>query len=73
MNQVAISYTPIKCPNNADQAPVEEATTNVTSLRYDVDGGQFIYTWKTPKEPRFCYRVTAYSGSASIVADFLLN
>ncbi len=40
VNQVVISVESIGCPNNADQAPVEETTMDVTSLRYDVDGGQ---------------------------------
>jgi hypothetical protein len=37
---------------------IELVATGATSLTYDATGGQFIYNWKTPKKPGYCYVVT---------------
>lgn len=50
----------ITCPNGdaVSESPIDIVTTGGTSLRYDVDGGQFLQTWQTPRKPGSCYQVT---------------
>jgi alpha-tubulin suppressor-like RCC1 family protein len=37
---------------------IELLDTGATALRYDIESGQFIYHWQTPKKPGYCYTVT---------------
>jgi alpha-tubulin suppressor-like RCC1 family protein len=53
---------------------IELTPTGGTSLRYDTDGGHFIYNWKTPKMPGYCYTVTVtLTSGASLSANFELR
>jgi hypothetical protein len=68
------STSSVQQPLQAQQLPctggiedtVELTATGGTTLRYDSEGGQFIYNWQTPKKPGYCYRVSvvAQDGSA---------
>jgi hypothetical protein len=60
----------IKCADGPGDN-IDLYTTGSTSLRYD--GGQFIFNWKTLKEPGACYRVTVAAGNDEIFADFTLK
>jgi endonuclease G len=37
---------------------IEILAAGDTTLRYDTAAGSFVYNWKTPKKPGFCYVVT---------------
>jgi len=51
---------------------VELTATGGTSLRYG--GGHFIFNWKTPKMPGYCYTITvALTNGASLSANFELR
>lgn len=53
---------------------VEVVSTGGTSLRYDETLGQFVYNWKTPKKPGYCYVVTVtLEDGASLSANFKLK
>ena len=53
---------------------VELTATGATSLRYDTTDGQFIYNWKTPKKPGYCYVVTiTMADGSTISANFKLK
>ena len=53
---------------------VDLLATGGTSLRYDLDEGQFIFNWTTPDTPRECYRVTLTTlDGYSLVAYFRLK
>jgi hypothetical protein len=53
---------------------IELTATGATSLRYDTTDGQFIYNWKTPKKPGYCYVVTVtMADGTSISANFKLK
>jgi hypothetical protein len=43
---------------SADTNDIALVASGSTSLRYDATTGQFIYNWKTPKMPGYCYVVT---------------
>jgi len=67
-------------PLTATQAPcsggptdtIELTATGRTSLRYG--GGHFIFNWKTPKMPGYCYTITvALTNGASLSANFELR
>jgi endonuclease G, mitochondrial len=69
-------------PLTATQAPcsggptddIEILPAGDTTLRYDTTAGQFIYNWKTPKKPGFCYVVTiTLTGGGSLSAKFQLK
>jgi len=51
---------------------IELTATGGTNLRYA--GGRFIFNWKTPKMPGYCYTVTvALTGGGSLSANFELR
>jgi hypothetical protein len=51
---------------------IELTATGRTSLRYG--GGHFIFNWKTPKMPGYCYTITvALTNGASLSANFELR
>ena len=51
---------------------VELTATGGTSLRYG--GGHFIFNWKTPKMPGYCYTITvALTNGESLSANFELR
>lgn len=53
---------------------VEVVSTGGTSLRYDETLGQFVYNWKTPKKPGYCYVVTVtLEDGTSLSANFKLK
>jgi hypothetical protein len=53
---------------------IELTATGKTRLRYDTDGGHFIYNWKTPRMPGYCYTITvALTNGASLSANFELR
>jgi hypothetical protein len=53
---------------------IELTATGGTSLRYDTGGGHFIYNWKTPKMPGYCYTVTVrLTNGTSQSANFQLR
>ena len=48
--------------------------TGATNLRYDASEGQFIYNWKTPRNPGYCYVVTVrLADGSSMRANFKLK
>ncbi|HEU4487916.1 MAG TPA: YDG domain-containing protein, partial [Actinomycetota bacterium] len=53
-----LTATQINCTSGVEDSIEVLAPTNGTSLRYDTNGGQFIYNWQTPKKVGACYRVT---------------
>jgi hypothetical protein len=56
-----------------DMLETEELSSGNTTLRWDDEGEQFVFNWKTPKTPG-CYRVTLIvEGGDSIYADFQLK
>jgi uncharacterized delta-60 repeat protein len=53
---------------------IELLASGATSLRYDATSGQFIYNWKTPQKPGYCYVVTVkLEDGTSISANFKLK
>jgi hypothetical protein len=53
---------------------VELVAAGETTLRYDAADGQFVYNWKTPKRPGYCYVVTVtLADGSSISANFMLK
>lgn len=56
----AVTFTTARtiCSTGAPVDEVETTTTDNTGLRYDTASGQFIQSWKTPKQPGSCYRTT---------------
>jgi len=63
----------INCASGDGDA-IEQYATGQTELRYDLTGGQFIFNWKTPKDPGKCYRVYLETqDGSSISADFRLK
>jgi hypothetical protein len=47
---------------------VEITTTGGTSFRYDVESGQFIQNWQTPKKPGTCWVTTMTTADGSFLA-----
>jgi hypothetical protein len=71
VKQLTAAETP--CSNNATDE-VELVASGATSLRYDTSAGEFIYNWKTPAKPGYCYRVTVtLTDGASESAEFRLK
>jgi alpha-tubulin suppressor-like RCC1 family protein len=53
---------------------IELTATGGTNLRYDTDSRHFIFNWKTPKRPGYCYTITvALTNGASLSANFELR
>jgi parallel beta-helix repeat protein len=53
---------------------IELLATGATSLRYDTTAGQFIYNWKTPQKPGYCYVVTiTLADGSTLSANFKLK
>jgi alpha-tubulin suppressor-like RCC1 family protein len=69
-----LTGTRAPCSNGGLIDEVELAATGGTTLRYDVVSGQFVYNWKTPRQPGYCYtiRVTLTDGT-SRQANFQLR
>ena len=67
-------YAQTSCDATAITDPIETTATGGTSLRYDPIAGQFVYNWKTPKNPGMCYRVTVTTlDGSSLTAYFQLK
>jgi hypothetical protein len=70
----SISYVQTACNAFAATDQIEVTSTEVTSLHYDTESGQFIYKWKTPKTVGNCYRVTMITADgSSLLAYFKLK
>jgi len=68
-----LTATQALCSGGAEDT-IELTATGSTNLRYDSTGGQFIYNWKTPVKPGFCYKVTVTTQDGSkLVAYFKLK
>ena len=53
---------------------IELVATGETTLRYDAGEGRFIYNWKTPKKPGYCYVITVQvAGGSGLTANFRLK
>ena len=53
---------------------IELTATAETSLRYDAASGYFIYNWKTPRMPGYCYTTTVtLTDGTSHIANFQLR
>jgi hypothetical protein len=64
----------IVCGTGVVEDTIETLATGGTSLRYDPVAGQFIFNWKTPKNPGKCYQVTlAFDDGSTLVAYFRLK
>jgi hypothetical protein len=69
-----LSATQINCTNGMEDSIEVLAPTGGTSLRYDTNGGQFIYNWQTPKKVGACYKVTVETKDGiSISARFKMK
>jgi hypothetical protein len=68
-----LTVTSVTCPTLALRVNVATAPAGNTALRYDPVAGQFVYTWKTPKQAG-CLRatITTQDGS-SLSALFQLK
>jgi len=74
INVISLSTKLVACDASAWTDDIETMATGGTSLRYDAVAGQFIYNWKTPKTPGFCYRVTMTTlDGSSLFANFKLK
>jgi hypothetical protein len=64
----------ITCPTSTQDA-IETYAQGESSLRYDIESGQFIMSWKTPKAPGTCYKVsmTSAGNSTPTTALFMLK
>jgi len=60
----------IACDADAPRDAIEMTATGGTSLRYDTTAGQFIYNWKTPLKPTYCYEVTMTTLDGSFLQAF---
>jgi hypothetical protein len=68
-----LTATQTACDGGSTET-IELTPTGGTSMRYDTDGGHFIYNWKTPKKPGYCYTITvALTNGASLSANFELR
>lgn len=68
-----LTATHTSCDGNPTDS-IELVSTGATGLRYDATAGQFIYNWKTPKKPGFCYVVTVtLTDGTSKSANFQLK
>jgi alpha-tubulin suppressor-like RCC1 family protein len=66
-----LTATQAACSGGATDT-IELAPTGGTNLRYG--GGHFIFNWKTPKMPGYCYTITvALTNGASLSANFELR
>ncbi len=64
----------IPCTEGAVEDAIEATTFEVTNLRYDIDEGQFIQHWKTPRAPNTCHQVTLTTRDASqLIATFRIK
>jgi len=62
------------CVNGAPTDAIEEYATGSTSLRYDAVAGQFIFNWKTLKQPGTCWQVKLTTQDGSVIyANFNLK
>jgi len=62
---VTMNATQVKCDTGARTEEIEMVGSGATSLRYDLNGRQFVYNWKTPSTPGACYAVTATTSDGS--------
>jgi hypothetical protein len=67
--------TATQTPCSGSPADVIELTaTGGTSLRYDATSGHFIYNWKTPRMPGYCYTINvSLTNGTSHSANFQLR
>jgi len=71
---VKVFATNMVCSSGVPMDSIEEYATGGTSLRYDTTGGQFIFNWKTPKQPNTCWRVRMETQDGSFTsANFNLK
>lgn len=69
-----LTYAETACDKNVATDEIEVTTIGSTSLRYDIQSGQFIYNWKTPSTAGKCYRVTMMMmDGSSLVAYFKIK
>jgi hypothetical protein len=62
----SITHSTTSCTAGAtDQVPVE--ATGGTVLRYDLQGGQFIFNWSVPKGANGCYHVTLTAADGTVL------
>ena len=66
----SLTYAETTCTANSITDEIELTATGDTGLRYDPSSGQFIYNWKTPKNPGKCYRVTMMTWDGSFLSAY---
>ena len=66
----SLTYVIVTCNASTPTDEIESTITESTGLRYDPDTGQFIYNWKTPKNPGVCYRLTLTTDDGSTLVAF---
>jgi hypothetical protein len=64
----SITEQPYACDGGALGDPTELITSGHTTLRYDMDAGQFITNWRTPRTPGVCYQITLTTLDGSMLA-----
>ncbi len=70
---VKIDFTPLVCSNNAINEIADANMADTGNLRYDIEFGQFIYNWKTPKTAG-CWRAVAIARDGTrLEAEFVLK
>ena len=66
----SLTYLIVACNAGTPTDEIESTITESTGLRYDAASGQFIYNWKTPKNPGVCYRLTLTADDGSTLVAF---
>ncbi|MEW6086418.1 MAG: ABC transporter substrate-binding protein [Chloroflexota bacterium] len=66
----SLTYVIVTCNASTPTDEIESTITESTGLCYDPDTGQFIYNWKTPKNPGVCYRLTLTTDDGSTLVAF---
>lgn len=70
----SLTYVQVSCDASATTDEIETTLADGNGLRYDAKSGQFIYNWKTPKNPGACYRLTLTTDDGStLIAYFKLK
>lgn len=64
---VSAFVTGTTCASGTTTDAIEEYATGSTALRYDTTSGQFIFNWKTPKQPGTCWKVVMTTQDASSI------
>jgi len=69
-----LTATQAPCSSGSPVDNIDLEATGGTTLRYDTGSGVFIFNWKTPKRPGYCYTITVnLTNATSHQANFQLR